>query len=478
MDTSSLKQKVIKGFLWLTTAAFLTQAISWLATIFVIRLLSPSDYGLLAMASTFVFIITTVSNLGINASLVQAKDLGDRDIRNVFGVIITAVALCSILCYFLASPIAAFYGEERVKDIIRVMILNFCLIGFYLIPQALAVRDMNFKLTAKITTFSQIGSSLTTLFLAYMGFGVWSLVAGMLTLNLFKLVGFNSKVASPKKPLFNFREAKKHVLFGITVTGDRLLYSLYNQIDKIIIGKLMGDKLLGIYSVAINLSSMPNNKILPIVNQVSFTSYSRIQDNKERLRRNVLRATRVVAGIGFPAFFGMAAVAPQLIPLLLGDQWVAATIPFQILCLVMPLKALGTIYPPAVFALGEAKVNMINMLLTCLVMAAAFIGATRWGIYGVCAAWITVYPVILLFTTNRCLNVIQMPLHNVLKEIVFPLLASIAMIGAIYFFQVSFHQHSQIALLFSSIILGCGTYLLLVLLFYREKYQEILKIIR
>jgi O-antigen/teichoic acid export membrane protein len=478
MEKFSLKSKVLKGFLWLATAEFLTQPISWLATIVIIRLLSPADYGLLAMSNTFVFIITTMSELGMNASLVQAKNLNDRDIRNIYGVVIVSVVICSLFSYMVAPAIASFYGEERVTAIIRAMIINFLLICFYLIPQSIVTREMDFKMKAKIDTAARVGSSLGTLVFAYFGMGVWSLVLGMILLHLIKLIGFNLFVAYPKIPLFNYEESKNFIFYGLTVSGDRLMYSFYNQIDKIIVGKILGDKLLGIYSVAINLASMPSNKILPIINHVSFTSYSKLQDNKERLGRNVLRATRVVAGVSFPVFFGMSAVAPDLIPLILGSQWASATLPFQLLCLIMPFKALNSIYPPAVFALGDAKVNLTNKLITCVVMSIAFIAGSQWGILGVCAAWITIFPLVLLFIVNRCLRVIGLPLRQILLEIWFPLIASTIMYGCIYFAHAGAGRLSALVALILSAVLGSVIYSLLVLLFYKDKYKEIIKFVR
>ena len=140
-----------------------------------------------------------------------------------------------------------------------------------------------------------------------------------------------------------------------------MLYYLYTIADTVIVGKFLGNALLGTYAIAMNLASIPAEKVLPIITQVSFTSYSRIQDDLDRIRRNLLRTASLIAYAGFPVFFGMAAVAPEAIRLLLGPKWTAIILPFQLICLVLPLKAISPVLPPAVFAIGRPRINMENM---------------------------------------------------------------------------------------------------------------------
>lgn len=474
----SLKDRVVKGLLWMSTATFIAQVISWVSTIIVIRLLSPEDYGLMAMAGTFIFFITTISNLGINAPLIQTEKLDDTDIQHIFGIVIVAISLCSALCYLLAPAIAAFYNEERLISLIRTLIITFCLIGLYIVPQSLAVREMNFSVKAKIDALSQFCASLTTLLFAYKGMGVWALIFGMIALHFAKLMGYNAVIAYPKIPLFNLKESSHFLKYGMTVTGHRLLYALYNQLDLIIIGKLLGDKLLGIYSIAKNLASMPADKVLPILNQVSFTSYSRIQKDTDRVRRNVIRVLRVMSGVTFPAFFGMSAIAPYLIPLLLGDQWVTAVVPFQLICIMVPFKALATVLPPVVTALGRVMVNFVNMIIICVTMTAAIALGTQWGIIGVCLAWIIAYPLVLCITTLRCSRVIGMPFSLIATEIRFPLFASSAMLLLIHLcYNLMVDLHIGVAMT-ALIVVGAVFYGLLVLLLYRKQYFEIFNLLK
>ena len=475
VEDGSFKKKVIDGFIWLGTGTFLGQAISWLSTIIIIRLLQPSDYGLMAMATTFVALLTTVGELGIGASIIQADKINENDVRLIQGVVLVTSIFGLIICYLAAPAIAYFYADPRLIPIIRIMGVVFLLVAFYAIPQSLIVRHMNFRLKAKVDIFAQVGAALLTLFLAVQGHAVWSLVVGFLSLHFFKAIGFNLTGHNSGIPKFGYSSIKRFINFGVTVTGDRLLYNLYIQVDKIIVGKFLGGGSLGIYAVASNLSSIPSEKILPIITQVTFTSYSRIQNDLERIRRNILKTIRAIAYPGFPIFFGMAAVAPEGIPLILGSKWANIVVPFQMFCMVMPLKSLSTVLPPAIFAVGKPKINLVNMIINLVVMSVAFTFGVSYGINGVCLMWVLAFPIVFLITCARSLKVIEMRLSTFLLEMKFPLILSILMFAFISIMRALFQIASTLGSLIIFTVLGAAFYFILIIIFDREgiiKFKE------
>jgi len=472
-ENISFKDKVLKGFLWLGTGTLLAQLITWLSTIFVIRLLLPADYGLMAMAFTFIALLTVISELGISASIIQAEEINDREIRQIFGLTILMSVMSLVICYLGAPFLGKFYHETNLVKLIRVMSITFLLTALYIIPQSLLIREMNFKAKAKIDILAQVGSSILTLILALVGMGVWSLVFGFMTLHSIKAAGFNLVGPSWVQPIFHFKGAERYIKFGLTVTGDRLLYYMFTQSDKIVVGKLLGDNLLGIYTVALTLASIPAEKVLPIITQVSFTSYSRIQDDIERINRNILRAIRIISFVGFPIFFGMAGVAKDGIPLILGPKWTSIVLPFQLLCIILPLKALSPILPPAVFAIGKPKVNLANMAITSIAMSAAFLIGVKAGLLGVCSAWIVAYPGVFLFTSSRCLKALDLSLKVFLSEIYFPLLASVIMLFSIYLFEKMLIRIQPLPSLIILVIFGGFIFLSLVFLFRRKEILEL-----
>jgi O-antigen/teichoic acid export membrane protein len=472
-DERSFKSKVINGFLWMGTGSFVGQALSWISTIIIIRLLLPSDYGLMAMASTFVALLATIGELGIGASIIQAEKITEREVRLIYGVVIGTSICGLILCYFSAPWIAAFYKEARLIPILRLMGFAFLLIALYAIPQSMILREIDFRTKTQVDIASQVGGAVLSLLLALGGFGVWSLVIGFMGGHVVKAVGYNIVRRGWLKPLFGYREVKKFIDYGVMVTGDRLLYSLYVQMDKIIVGRFLGNAVLGLFAVASNLSSIPAEKALPIVTQVMFTSYSRIQNDMDRIRRNILRTTRAIAYSGFPLFFGMAALAPEGIPLVLGPKWASAVVPFQLFCLIMPLKALGPVLPPAIFAMGKPKVNMLNMFINLVVMSVAFLIGVNFGIHGVCLAWAIAFPFVFIVNCVRCLNVLEMPLLEYLTELRFPLIASLLMVAFITALRVVLNMLSPFYSLAILTVLGVLFYFAVMVVFKKE---ELLKI--
>jgi len=472
-EAMNLRAAVVKGFLWVGTGNFIGQLISWISTIVVIRLLSPSDYGLMAMATSFLSFLAFMSELGIGASIIQAKEITEEEIRHIFGLVIVSSVFFMIVGHFGAPLIALFYNEPRIVPIMRVMNLTFFLMALYIVPQSIFIRQMNFKVKSQIDIAANVCGAILTVGFALNGTGVWTLVVGPIFGHLFRAVGFNVVSGSRLKPLFSYQRTKPFMSFGLTITGDRLAHYLYAQADTIIVGKFLGNSLLGIYSVALNLASLPMEKVLPIITQVSFASYSRIQTETERIGKNIFRTIQALSLVGFPLFFGMASVAPIGIRFILGEKWEAIVVPFQLLCLMMPLKALGPVLPPAVFAIGKPKVNLVNMIITAFIMGVAFLIGVKGGILGVCTAWIVAYPVVFLITSWRSLKVLGLSLKDFLLEIKFPFLASLLMLICLELLKFAPILSQDLSALVILPLFGAVLYLSLLLFFKREEYYKL-----
>lgn len=471
LEGATLRTKVLDGFLWLGTGTTIIQAISWVSTIVVIRLLSPSDYGLMAMTAVFTSLLTTVGELGIGAALIQARELSEREIRQIFGwVLLTGVA-GALLAYGAAPLVAAFYGQPALVPLIRVMAVSIVVMMLYVVPQALFIRDMNFKAKAQVDIIAQLSSALVTVAFAVGGRGVWSLVAGVITLHAIKAVGFNV-ARGWIAPLFHVRGSVGLLKYGVTVTGDRALNFFYQESDKIIVGRFLGDAVLGAYSVAMTIALIPMEKVLPIITQVSFASYARIQNDMERVRRNLLRSTRAVSLASFPLFFGMSAVAPVAVPLVLGPKWESIVLPFQLICLILPLRSLGPVLASTLHGIGRPGVSLVNMMILSTSMAIAFLMAVRFGLTGVCIAWLAAYPGILLITTVRTLREIGVPTRRYLAEIRFPFFASAAMLVTIRLIEQAIATPGPIYSLIVVVLFGIAFYSSLLFFLKRQEYAE------
>ncbi len=477
-EGTSLRRNILRGFLWLGTGTFIGQFISWISTIIVIRLLSPSDYGLMAMTGGFVALLTMVSELGIGSALIQARELAEREIQQICAWVLITGLIGMVVCYASAPLVAQFYRVPDLVAMVQVLAINLFLLSIYIIPQSLFMREMNFKIKAQAEISAQVGSTLVTLILAFIGFGVWALIWGQMMAHVIKAIVFNMVRPHWIAPLFNLEGSGRLLRYGLTVLGDRLFNFVFVESDAIIIGKFLGDASLGGYAVAKTLASIPMEKVLPIITQVTFTSYSRIQDDLDRVRNNILRTARVIGFVSVPVFWGMSAVAPLGLPLLLGPKWDSLVVPFQLLCLVLPLRSMSPILTPAVFAINRPRVNVVNVMITSITMASAFLVGVQTGVLGVCIAWLIAYPVVFTVTTIRSLRVLGLSFGEYLATMRFPCIAGALMLAAVEFIRRVVVTAQPTYSLILLIVSGVAVYMILTLMFNKGQYAEICDVFR
>jgi O-antigen/teichoic acid export membrane protein len=203
------------------------------------------------------------------------------------------------------------------------------------------------------------------------------------------------------------------LVFGGEVTAARLLWTLYSQADVFIVGKLLGKELLGVYAVAVHLASLPVKKISSVVNQVAFPAFAAAQGNKAAIPANMLQAVSILGFCSFPLLWGLSALAPEIVDVLLGVRWAAAVLPLQWLPLVMPLTILGPFLNTAMQGLGQSRTVLYNSLTAFLLLPAAFVVGAQWGLPGLCASWMFGYPMVLMLNMRRMLPSVGLSVKQV-----------------------------------------------------------------
>ncbi len=474
MEDKPLRAKVMNAIKWQSTGTIFIQIISWASTIIVIRLLTPSDYGLLGMAFPLLFFLQMISTWGFGSAIIQCKDLDKTKIQQLFGFIVLSLTFSFVLIYLTAPFIGSFFNEMRLVPIIRLLGVNLFLMGFYVIPDALLFRDMDFKTKTKVEIVSRLGAAIVAPICAFNSLGVWSLVFAEISLNLIRALGFNMFCRQWYKPVFQFTECRDLIKFSIKITGVNFVDYILNQADKVIVGKFLGKHILGIYGVAFNLALLPKEKIMPIVTQISYSAYSQIQEDIARINLNLLKTIGIVSFISFPLFWGMASVAAEGVPLILGTNWVQAAIPFQCLCIVIPLLSISPIFPSALNAIGRPDVVLTNsIIVACMMVTAILIGA-RFGLMWVCISWVSIYPIAFIVTSQKALKILGIGFKDFLKCMKFPMIASFMMFLSVLLIKRLFAGSlSQLLLLVVSSIAGMTIFGLLVLMFKKEQIMNL-----
>jgi O-antigen/teichoic acid export membrane protein len=406
----SLRSQVLAGLKWTVLGRISSQLVAWAITIYVIRLLSPEDYGLMALAAIFSALFTLIAEIGLGATLVQTKDLPPQRLQQIFGLILLSNgAACLVMAVLVAPLVAMFFGDIRLELVIRVIALQFLPAAFAVVPAALLERDMKFRGRALTDLVSTIGGALVTLILAYQGYGVFALAWGSVSQATIRSIGLNIAGQYPGMPIFQFAGCGTMFRFGRNVAASQLVWFSYSQADVFIVGKLLGKYDLGIYSVSMDLASLPASRFSAILNQIVYPTLSKVKREGGSVGPYLIKGMRSVSLLSFPVMWGMSCIAPELVQVLLGEKWTEAALPLALLCLIMPLRVLAPLLHAGLHAVGRADVSFRITWITAVLMCSTFIVGAQFGLIGLSLAWVVGYPVALLFNLLRSCK--HMDLH-------------------------------------------------------------------
>jgi O-antigen/teichoic acid export membrane protein len=467
-----MRQQIISSLRWTAVAKFSGQLVNWAVTLLVIRLLLPSDYGLLAMANVIIGLLVMVAEMGFGASLVQSADLERYRVRQVFGA---GLALNFVFCVGLiaaAPALAAFFDEPRLVPIVRVLALRFVISAVGLVPDAMLRREMRYKRVSLIEMASDLGGHVATLALALLGYGVWSLVLGGLTTTLMRALILQLSAPERILPTFALRGSRHLLSFGAGITVTRFLWYIFLQTDIVIAGKLLGKEAVGMYSVSVHLASLPMQRVGSIVNDVAFSAFARIQHDRDAIASNVLLAVRMIALLAFPALWGLACVAPELVQIAMGAKWLAAILPLQIVSLAVPLRMVGTVVSTATISVGRVDIAMLTMLFGTLIAPPLFYAGTSYGIAGVSIVWAALSPMMLSVNLYRALATLSLNQARIWAGMARPVAATVVMAAAVLAIRMPIAESRPGLRLAAAISTGVVVYAVATVLINRSALRE------
>ncbi|MBK7951954.1 MAG: oligosaccharide flippase family protein [Deltaproteobacteria bacterium] len=423
--------RVIRSLAWQGQATLAGQMLSWAASVVVIRLLDPTDYGLMASAGVLLGLIAAISELGVGAAVVQARELDRtrlRDLQTLVLILAFGGALVTAAC---GPALARFFSEPRLAELAPALALTLPLAALYMLPQSLALRDLSFDQKAIADVSAALVTAAFTLGLALQGAGVWALVGGVMGGHVARIASYAVLQRTWIWPSWSIAGAFQFVRFGMLASVDRLIWFLLTSVDLLILGRLCGEEILGEYVVALTLASLPLEKIAPLITQVSFSAFAQIQGDPRLVRRSVVTSLRFGAFAFIPLSWGAALIAPAALPIVLGETWGDIVLPFQMLCIVLPLRALSVLVTPALFGTGRVDLNISNLIVSLVVMAGAFFVGARHGLEGASWAWLLAYPIVFLITQARALRALDVSLVDVRRACMSSVAAGLLLVGAV-----------------------------------------------
>lgn len=353
---SNLKQKAIKGVLWTSINRFTTISIQFISGIVLARLLTPDDYGCIGMLSIFMLVSSTFIDGGFGSALIQKKRPTQEDYSTIFIWNFCISILIYAILYFTAPAIALFYNIPILSDILRIQ-------GVVLIINALQTVQVNqlnkqfrFKKIAIVSLSTSILSLSVTIYLAYLGYGVWSLVIQNILLSLIPTFIYWTTNKWYPKLIFSIESFKELFNFGFYMFLSSIINTTVNNIQGLLIGRLYNPMIVGYYSKAHSTEKLASTSISQIVGQVSYPLYAELQDNKSALINVVKRLTSLLAYITFPLLSLLALLATPVFNFLYSDKWLNSVPYFQILCLAGIAICLQSINSQTIAAIGKSKI--------------------------------------------------------------------------------------------------------------------------
>lgn len=474
-ETTAFRRQVLSGFGWQGATKAVVQTFSWVSTVVVARLLAPSDYGTVAVSEVFIAALAMFVELGLTYGLIQKPRTTVQEEDGVFYFNV-AVSLAAYGLLFAVAPlVAGFYDNPVLSAVLRVAGIGLVLGSIKAVPLAIAMRRMDFRYRSLAEMGAMFIGSVTVITMAFQGFGLWSLIAGFLASQFAGAAAFLPAFRRLPRPHLSLKLIRDVLSYGLKITGTSTLAFIYSRADVTIIGKVLGERILGYYSMAFQLATIPLDKIATIFNQVTFPSMSRIQDNPEESRKLFLELHRHLLIITYPVLLGLALVADDLVLLLLTEKWLPIVPVLQGLCAVNLLRVSGTTLPPVLNGRGKAGVVLRYAAISAVVLPAAFLVGAHYGLTGVVAAWAVAYPPLYLLLLLNCLRDLGIPFGAFLRLTVSAAVSCAIMVGVVLGVKVLGHDLNPWVRLGMEVGSGAGAYVGSFLLLFRDQIDQIRK---
>lgn len=381
---------------WVASARWVSQLFRWLSTIAMAKLLLPADYGIVGMAIVVTGFVNQVAEFGLGAAVVQHRELSRQVERRIAGAAVLIAIGLAALTSASAPAVAAFYSQDALLLVIPVLSARFLIDAFATVPRALLARSLRFKHVAMIEAVESTVMAAAGLVTAYYTRSYWALVAANLAGGV--VLAILANVLAPVGPRWPGRLADLRPLltFGRDLVLSRLAWFSYSNADFVVVGRMLGNEVLGAYTLAWNIASAPAEKFAGMVLSVAPAVLSDARAHAGEVRRMFLVMVQGVALVIFPLAVGLALVSGTLVRSVLGPEWVEAIAPLRLLALAFILRSLATLEPVVLMARHETHVNRNMMALFAVVAPLAFVVGARWGVTGVAAVWLFVMPVLSL----------------------------------------------------------------------------------
>lgn len=472
----SLKDKTVKGVGWSAVDNLAQHAVTFLVSIVLARLLSPDDYGLIGIIAIFTAVCTALINGGFTTALIRKIDVTDDDYNTSFIVNLVVSLVLYAIIFFCAPLIASFFNREELIDLTKVSSLGLIFGALALVQQTRLTKQIDFKTQTKITLIASISSGVVGIVMALLGFGVWSLVAQLLTMQVIRTIllwFYNQWI-----PQLRFSRKSFHELFGFgwKMMISSLLDTIWKELYQLVVGKFYSPATLGQYTRSKQFSQLLSNNLTTVVQRVTYPVLSSIQDDKERMVVAYRKIIKISVFVTVICMFFLGAISEPLLYCLIGPKWHDAATYLPLICIT------GSFYPLHAINLNMLQVQGrsdlflgLEILKKIIAVGPLMIGA----IIGIMPMlWATIVTSIISYFLNSYYSGKFLGYNSWMQIKDIAPSYGIAFLVSISVYFIKFLQISEWIVLLLQIVVGVVVFIIICKLTKLKEFQEILVIVK
>jgi PST family polysaccharide transporter len=423
----NISSKMAKGAIWMVASKIVERSIGLVSTIILARLLNPDDFGLVAMATAFLSLLMLLTTFSFDVVLIQKQQAGRHlyDTAWTFNVIFGV--LLGLALVVAAIPLAHFYNEARLQNILYVLAAGTLIGGFSNIGPVAFRKDLQFHKEFYFLFAKKLMGFTVCMILAFTLGNYWALVFGSFAAKILEVV--LSYRVHPYRPRFCLSGRKELFGFSMWMFINNTIFFTYHRMADFIISKLLGGHALGVYTISYELSNLPTTELVAPINRAVLPGYAKMADDPAALRQGFLNVLSIIALCAVPAGVGIAMVAEPLVVVVLGEKWREAIPLVKILALSGTLMALQTNASVVYNALGKPKymtaILFIHVIVLFLPLLVYFL--EQEGLLGVTKAYF--FSAVIIWPINYyvAMKLVRLDLLKIVLVLWRPVWASFAM---------------------------------------------------
>jgi lipopolysaccharide exporter len=462
---SNLEDKLTSSVFLMLITRLLVKSLGIISSLILVRLLTPEDFGIIAIVMSIYSLIEIFGLFGFNSAIIQKTDPQKSDYDTTFTINLCFGLIASSLMFFMASHLAVFFDDERLIEVFRWVALMFLFNALVNIKVVDFQRDMNFKKELILQFFPKLFSFFVTLFLAWHLRNYLALVYGMLAFSLFNVM--QSYIMKPYLPSLSTKGGKELFRFSKWLMINNIFFYINNKSIDLIVGKMISTKAAGLYSISQEMATLPVSEIGAPINKASYPAYSRAKNNYKELRRLFYSTCSMITLLALPTSLGLYSVADFFVPVVLGVKWMGSIEVIQLLSLTAFITSLSSNNGYIFMAIGKPKITTAISGIRIIVLLIMLFGIISFDNISSPALALLCSAVINFFISFSWLKFeISISFRNILAVLYRPVFSSLIMSIMILIAKTFFILDVGVLNLMVLIFIGVVTYFISILLFW------------